>query len=36
MRGEIKNLDDGGLRAWTDDFSDIWGAFRAGFRRRGG
>jgi SAM-dependent methyltransferase len=36
IRGEVKNLDDGGLRAWTDDYSDIGGAFLAGFRRRGG
>ncbi|MBO0763742.1 MAG: fused MFS/spermidine synthase [Hyphomicrobiaceae bacterium] len=23
----VSDLDDGGLRAWTDDFSDIWGPF---------
>ena len=28
-------LDDGGLRAWTDDYSDILGAFFNKFRGRG-
>ena len=24
----VSDLEDNGVRAWTDDFSDIWGAFR--------
>jgi hypothetical protein len=31
----VSEIDDGGVRAWTDDFSDIWGAFVAGMKRRG-
>jgi hypothetical protein len=26
----VSELDDHGLRAWTDDYSDIWGAWRRG------
>jgi hypothetical protein len=29
------DLDDGGLRAWTDDYSDILGAFWSRFTGRG-
>ena len=32
----VEDLDDKGLRAWTDDYSDIWGAFMSGLKRRGG
>jgi hypothetical protein len=35
IKGEIRELDDGGLRAWTDDHSDIWGAFINGLNRGG-
>jgi SAM-dependent methyltransferase len=31
----VSDVDDGGLRAWTDDYSDIWGAFRNGLGGRG-
>jgi spermidine synthase len=31
----VSEIDDNGVRAWTDDFSDIWGAFMAGLKRRG-
>jgi SAM-dependent methyltransferase len=31
----VGEVDDGGLRAWTDDYSDIWGAFMGGLKRRG-
>jgi SAM-dependent methyltransferase len=31
----VSDLDDGGLRAWTDDFSDIWGPFRNGWLGHG-
>jgi hypothetical protein len=31
----VTDMDDGGLRAWTDDYSDIWGAFRNGWLGRG-
>jgi hypothetical protein len=31
----VTELDDGGLRAWTDDYSDILGPFLNGLRRRG-
>ena len=26
LNAEIARVDDGGLRAWTDDYSDIMGA----------
>ena len=26
----VADLEDNGLRAWTDDYSDIWGAWRRG------
>jgi hypothetical protein len=26
----VSDLEDHGMRAWTDDYSDIWGAFRLG------
>jgi hypothetical protein len=32
----VSELSDGGLRAWTDDYSDIWGAFMNGLKKRGG
>jgi hypothetical protein len=32
----VSEMQDNGVRAWTDDFSDIWGAFVAGMQRRGG
>jgi hypothetical protein len=32
----VSESQDNGVRAWTDDFSDIWGAFVAGMQRRGG
>ncbi len=28
----VAALDDNGVRAWTDDYSDIWGAWRRGGR----
>jgi hypothetical protein len=31
----VHEIEDNGVRAWTDDFSDIWGAFVAGMQRRG-
>ncbi|HEX5999919.1 MAG TPA: fused MFS/spermidine synthase [Hyphomicrobiaceae bacterium] len=31
----VSEMDDGGLRAWTDDYSDIFGPFMNGWRRRG-
>jgi hypothetical protein len=31
----ITDLDDNGLRAWTDDYSDILGAFVSRYRGRG-
>jgi hypothetical protein len=31
----VGELDDGGLRAWTDDYSDILGPFLNGLRGRG-
>ena len=31
----ISELEDIGLRAWTDDYSDIWGAFLSRWRGRG-
>jgi predicted membrane-bound spermidine synthase len=31
----VSDLDDGGLRAWTDDFSDIWGPFSNRLSGRG-
>jgi hypothetical protein len=31
----VQELDDGGLRAWTDDYSDILGPFMNRFRGRG-
>ncbi len=31
----VQELDDGGLRAWTDDYSDILGAFMSRYRGRG-
>jgi hypothetical protein len=30
----VMELDDYGLRAWTDDYSDIWGAFMSRVRGR--
>ncbi len=30
--GTVQELDDNGLRAWTDDYSDILGAWRRGAR----
>jgi hypothetical protein len=27
----VSEVEDNGVRAWTDDFSDIWGAFRGAF-----
>jgi hypothetical protein len=35
MEGAISDLDDGGLRAWTDDYSDILGPFLNSIRGRG-
>jgi hypothetical protein len=31
----VSDLEDGGLSAWTDDFSNIWGPFVNGWRGRG-
>jgi hypothetical protein len=31
----VGELDDGGLRAWTDDYSDILGSFMSRYRGRG-
>ena len=31
----VVELDDGGLRAWTDDYSDILGPFLSQLRGRG-
>ena len=31
----VSDLDDGGLRGWTDDYSDILGPFMNKFRGRG-
>ena len=31
----VMELDDGGMRAWTDDYSDILAAFLNRFRGRG-
>ncbi len=31
----VSDLEDGGLGAWTDDHSDIWGPFMNGLRGRG-
>jgi SAM-dependent methyltransferase len=31
----VLDLEDGGLRAWTDDYSDILGAFMSRFQGRG-
>jgi hypothetical protein len=28
----VTDLDDNGLRAWTDDYSDILGAFMSRYR----
>jgi hypothetical protein len=35
LEGGISDLDDGGLRAWTDDYSDILGPFLNSIRGRG-
>jgi hypothetical protein len=35
LEGVISDLDDGGLRAWTDDYSDILGAFMSRVQGRG-
>jgi hypothetical protein len=35
LEGVISDLDDGGLRAWTDDYSDILGPFLNSIRGRG-
>jgi hypothetical protein len=35
LEGVISDLDDGGLRAWTDDYSDILGPFLNSLRGRG-
>jgi hypothetical protein len=32
---KVSELDDNGLRAWTDDHSDILGAFLSRYRGRG-
>jgi hypothetical protein len=31
----VSDLEDGGLSAWTDDFSNIWGPFVNGWKGRG-
>ncbi|HWE17124.1 MAG TPA: fused MFS/spermidine synthase [Hyphomicrobiaceae bacterium] len=35
LEGTVSELEDGGLGAWTDDYSDILGPFLNGLSRRG-
>ncbi len=35
LEGNVSELEDGGLGAWTDDYSDILGPFLNGLGRRG-
>jgi hypothetical protein len=35
LEGNVSELEDGGLGAWTDDYSDILGPFLNGISRRG-